>query len=102
MDPIRRQHRESGMFDIDTDIGPARGAPPVTVDEGRDAQITVFLNRQRFEYGIEAMLKAERGQQAVLLLALRHEDGSKAAVNHWILNLVGNTLRAGMRSGAVA
>ncbi len=90
------------MFDVDTHIGLAGGARPIATDGGRDAQITVFLNRQRFEYGIEAMLNADHGQQAVLLLALRHEDGSKAAVSQWILNLVGNTLRAGMRAGAVA
>lgn len=90
------------MFDIDTNIAPAVGTLPLAMDAGRDAQITVFLNRQRFEYGIETMLKADHGQQAVLHLALRHEDGSKPAVSHWILNLAGNTLRAGMRSGAVA
>ena len=90
------------MFDIDTNIGPAVGALPMAMGEGRDAQVTVFLNRQRFEYGIEAMLKADHGQQAVLHLALRHEDGSQAAVSPWILNLAGNTLRAGMRSGALA
>lgn len=90
------------MFDVDTHIGLAGGASPTAADRGKDAQITVFPNRQRFEYGIEAMLKADHGQQAVLHLALRHEDGSQAAVSHWILNLAGNTLRAGMRSGALA
>ena len=90
------------MFDIDSNIGPAVSVRAIAADAGKDAQITVFPSRQRFEYGIEAMLKADRGQQAVLLLALRHEDGSQAAVSHWILNLAGNTLRAGMRSGALA
>lgn len=90
------------MFDIDTNIGPAVGTLPMATEAGRDAQITVFLNRQRFEYGIEAMLNASHGQQAVLHLALRHEDGSTADVSPWVLNLAANTLRAGMRSGAVA
>jgi len=90
------------MFDAATSLDPRSSAAAGSMHAGKDAHITVFLNRQRFELGIEAMLKAGRGQQAVLHLAVRHEDGSAATVSHRTLNLVGNTLRAGMRSGAVA
>lgn len=90
------------MFDTSISTEPGLGGHSAPADPGRDAQITVFLNRQRFELGIEAMLKADRGRQAVLYLAVRHEDGSAATLSHRILNRVGNTLRAGMRSGAVA
>ena len=90
------------MFDANISMVPGRSAGIGFAEPGRDVQITVFLNRQRFEYGIEEMLKAERGRQAVLYLVLRHADGSAADVSHRSLNLVGNTLRAGMRSGAVA
>lgn len=85
---------------IGTDTGCRLGR--TAADMGTEAQITVFLNRQRFEYGIEAMLKTGRRQQAVLHLAVRNADGSKAVLSHRALNLVGSTLRAGMRAGAVA
>ncbi len=90
------------MFDAAISIAPGSSAGTGVADPGRDAQITVFLNRQRFEYGIEAMLQAGRSRQAVLHLAVRHEDGSAATVSRRTLNFVANTLRAGMRVGAVA
>lgn len=90
------------MFDAEISMHSGSSAGIGFADPGRDAQITVFLNRQRFEFGIEQMLKAGHGREAVLYLAVRHADGSAAAVSHRTLSLVANTLRAGMRSGAVA
>ena len=89
------------MFDSHIDLV-STGGRPDRAAEGRDAQITVFLNRQRFEFGITEMLKAGDGQHAMLHLAVRRADGSSAAISHRALSMVGNTLRAGMRSGAVA
>jgi len=67
-----------------------------------DAQVTVFLNRQRFEYGISSLLKSNPGQHAVLHLELCGESGAPLEVGHRILSLAANTLRAGLRAGAVA
>jgi len=90
------------MFDIQIDTETSSGGREGRQPEGRDAQVTVFLNRQRFEFGISEMLKAGGGQHAVLHMVVRRADGASAAISHRTLNMVANTLRAGIRSGAVA
>jgi len=90
------------MFDAYMSAEHSHGGLAAMADKGRDAQITVFLNRQRFEYGIGEMLKKAQGQHAVLHMRLRGEGGSAATISHRSLNLVGSTLRAGLSTGAVA
>jgi len=86
------------MFDSHIDL--ASTARPDHAARGMDAPVTVFLNRQWFEYGVSKLLKAATGQSAVLYMTVR--GAGSPAVNRRILGLVGNTLRAGIRSGAVA
>ena len=89
------------MFDGQIDMEPGSGRE-ARRNKGRDAQIIVFPNRQRFESGIGEMLKSGSGQRAVLHMVVRRADGTSAAVSHRALNMVANTLRAGIRAGAVA
>ena len=90
------------MFDSHIDIDSTGGGRQARQSRGKDAQITVFPNRQRFEFGIGEMLKVGSGQHAVLHMAVRRKDGAAAAVSHRALNIGANTLRAGIQGGAVA
>lgn len=67
---------------------------------GLDAPITVFVNRAGFERGISRMLSQGAGEGAVLHLTLRGRDAHTGCVGRKLLNLVGNTLRVAMQSGA--
>jgi GGDEF domain-containing protein len=84
------------------DSHPYAAFDPQRLPGSVDAPITVFPNRRRFETGIGWMLRAGAGDCAVLHLALRSGDSGRAGVNPRVLNLAGNTLRAGMRAGALA
>lgn len=72
------------------------------VGHGAHPQLTVFLNRQRFEHGIGSLLKAHPGQHAVLHLELCDQDGVPLELGRPMLSRVAHTLRAGIRAGAVA
>lgn len=69
----------------------------------RDSQVTVFPSRQRFEAGVTRVLSHDNGPQAcaVLHVAL-HGSGGTGSVSLRMVNLVGNTLRAGVRRGCLA
>src|SRR5215469_6677531 len=67
---------------------------------GLDAPITVFVNRMGFERGVSRMLSQGAGEGAVLHLTLRGRDAHTGCVGRKLLNLVGNTLRVAMQSGA--
>lgn len=67
---------------------------------GKDAPITVFVNRAGFERGVSGMLSKGMGEGAVLHLSLHGEDGHTGSVSRRMLTLVGNSLRAAMRRGA--
>jgi GGDEF domain-containing protein len=69
----------------------------------RDTQITVFPGRRRFEAAASRVLSRHIGSEdcAMLHIALRGSSGT-GSVSLRMLNLVGNALRAGMRSGCVA
>jgi len=67
-----------------------------------DAPVTVFPNRRRFEAGVERILRKGCGQCAVVHVTVLTSFPCIGALSRRLLNLVGNVLRAGMRSGAAA
>ncbi|HEX2668193.1 MAG TPA: GGDEF domain-containing protein [Gammaproteobacteria bacterium] len=85
------------MYDSYIDAGTAARAQAI---RPLQAPITVFPNRRRFEAGVAGLL--EREECAVLHVAIQGDPAGDGVVSLRMLNLVGNTLRACMRGGAVA
>lgn len=89
------------MFDSYTSMDAGSQANHSDV-KGPDAPVTVFVNRTGFERGIGRMLRKDAcaGEGAVLHVRLQEQDAHAGRVGRKLLNLVGNALRAAMRSGA--
>lgn len=87
------------MFDAYIGMDPASSHSQEI--RGRDAQITVFPTRDRFETGVSRMLKTEGGECAVLHMTVRSDTVCTGALSRKVLNLAGNALRAEMHAGAV-
>jgi GGDEF domain-containing protein len=67
-----------------------------------DTHITVFPDRAHFEAALRSMLAQTHGECAMLHIAVLCNRTGKISVCRRMLNLVGSTLRACMRTGEVA
>jgi GGDEF domain-containing protein len=90
------KHKESAMFDSHI-----AGDGDKTLHSAPDPCIIVFPTRRAFATGISPILE-RRSACAVLYLTLLSDGKNTKALSPRLLNLVANTLRAAMRTGAGA
>jgi len=67
-----------------------------------DTHVTVFPDRAHFEAALRSILNHAHGPCAMLHVALVGDHAHTGSISRRMLNLVGSTLRACMRSGEAA